>query len=437
MERVVVVLAFILIFAFNSIDNAISPMADTIGQSFQVQAHTVLLFISFCTGGTVAGLLFGPSLVSAFKSSRLLFWCTLLLSVTQIAFACSSSFEMGLVLRTLSGLGAGFTASVMWSLTFHGVSKAYFPAMIAVLMSARPLATALGVPLAGLLTSEFNWRLPIFIIAALTAVSGLALAWFYPSPPADLGKEAAANRPTAEDSERVSTDSNIKASTSPLCSRLTLSSFGSIGRAVIEPYIKALSVPHAVTYYLGSLINRMAYFGFYSLCGLWFPFHYKLDIKEVSLALFIIGLADCIINFFTNSIIKRFGHRSTFLVSIIFSLFLLPVFIYGQLNVQVAVGAIAVFMTLDRIYSMALVISVPDMFPSIGDKTAFGSLNTFTAWGAMSVIAALQGFFTQRWGMTFMESLLILCFAVGGAMITYIQWKTVFHKEVLDCNKQD
>ena len=134
---------------------------------------------------------------------------------------------------------------------------------------------------------------------------------------------------------------------------------------------------------------------------------------------------------------KRFGHRSTFLVSIISSLVLLPIFIYGKLNLTAAVAAIAIFMTLDRIYSMALVISVPDMFPSVGDKTAFGSLNTFTAWGAMSIIAALQGVFTERWGMAAMETLLILCFIVGGAMITYIQWKTVFHKDVLECNRQD
>lgn len=423
MERVVVVLAFILIFAFNSIDNAISPMADVIGQSFNIPAHTALLFISFCTGGTVAGLLFGPSLVSSFKSSKLLFWCTLLLALTQAAFAFSSSFELGLVLRALSGLGAGFVASIMWSLTFHGVSKAYFPAMIAVLMSARPLATAVGVPLAGLLTVDFNWRVPIIIIALLTATSGLALAWFYPTE-------------HKEEKEQVQ-ERSPEGKTSPLCQNLTLKSLLSVCQAIIEPYQKALSVPHAVTYYVGSTINRMAYFGFYSLCGLWFPYHYRLDLKEVSLALFIIGLADCAINFFTNSIMKRFGHRSTFLSSIVLSLILLPIFIYGKLNLTAAVTAIAVFMTLDRIYSMALVISVPDMFPSVGDKTAFGSLNTFTAWGAMSIIAALQGVFTERLGMAAMETLLIICFVVGGAMITYIQWKTVFHKDVLECNRQE
>ncbi len=421
MERVVVVLAFILIFAFNSIDNAISPMADVIGQSFSIPAHTALLFISFCTGGTVAGLVFGPSLVSAFKSSKLLFWCTLLLALTQAAFAFSSSFELGLVWRALSGLGAGFVASIMWSLTFHGVSKAYFPAMIAVLMSARPLATAVGVPLAGWLTVDFNWRVPIIIIALLTAASGLALAWFYPTEHKNKGEQPS-DKPQEEKA-------------SPLCQNLTFKSLFSICKAIVEPYQKALAVPHAVTYYIGSTINRMAYFGFYSLCGLWFPYHYHLDLKEVSLALLIIGLADCLINFFTNSIMKRCGHRSTFLVSIIFSLVLLPIFIYGKLNITAAVAAIAIFMTLDRIYSMALVISVPDMFPSVGDKTAFGSLNTFTAWGAMSIIAALQGIFTERLGMAAMETLLILCFIVGGAMITYIQWKTVFHKDVLECNR--
>ncbi len=423
MERVVVVLAFILIFAFNSIDNAISPMADVIGQSFNIPAHTALLFISFCTGGTVAGLIFGPSLVSAFKSSKLLFWCTLLLALTQAAFAFSSSFELGLVWRALSGLGAGFVASIMWSLTFHGVSKAYFPAMIAVLMSARPLATAVGVPLAGWLTVDFNWRVPILIIALLTAASGLALAWFYPTEHKNEGEQ-----PSDQPQEEKA---------SPLCQNLTFRSLFSVCKAIVEPYKKALAVPHAITYYVGSTINRMAYFGFYSLCGLWFPYHYKLDLKEVSLALLIIGLADCLINFFTNSIMKRFGHRPTFLVSIILSLVLLPIFIYGKLNITAAVAAIAIFMTLDRIYSMALVISVPDMFPSVGDKTAFGSLNTFTAWGAMSIIAALQGVFTERLGMTAMETLLIICFIIGGAMITYIQWKTVFYKDVLECNRQE
>lgn len=430
MERVVVFLAFILIFAFNSIDNAISPLAEVIGQSFAIPAHTALLFISFCTGGTVVGLLFGPSLVSAFKSSRLLFYCTLLLALTQAAFVFSSSFELGLVLRALSGLGAGFVASIMWSLTFHGVSKVYFPAMIAVLMSARPLATAIGVPLAGWLTVDFNWRFPLILIALLTAASGLALAWFYPTEKKKVTSQKPGDSLTTKEEKE-------EEKASPLRQNLTFKSLFSVCKAIIEPYQKVLAVPHAVTYYVGSTINRMAYFGFYSLCGLWFPYHYGLDLKKVSLALLIIGLADCVINFFTNSIIKRCGHRSTFLASIILSLVLLPIFIYGQLSITAAVVAIALFMTLDRIYSMALVISVPDMFPSLGDKTAFGSLNTLTAWGAMTIIAALQGVFTECLGMAAMETLLIICFIVGGIMITYIQWRTVFPKEVLECHRQD
>ena len=81
-------------------------------------------------------------------------------------------------------------------------------------------------------------------------------------------------------------------------------------------------------------------------------------------------------------------------------------------------------MTLDRIYSMALVISIPQMFPSIGEKTAFGSLNTLTAWGAMTVISGIQGTFTPLWGMTAMEHLLLICFIIGSLAITYVQYKT-------------
>ena len=446
MERIVVCLAFILIFAFNSVDNAISPIVQALSSDFGVSSERALLFISVCTGGTVVGLIFGPSLVASLKINKLLGWCAAILALSQLSFALSSSFELAMVLRAISGLTAGFIASVMWHLTFHGVSKAYFPAMIAVLMSARPLATALGVPAAGLLTDTYNWHLPITIIAFFTGLSGLALARLYPQP--HNGKTTFQNSPNEGASkETASTEESNPAANkavqtqndrdeSPATQAITSKNALSILKKIIDPYIKALSVPLAVPYYIGSTINRMAYFGFYSFCGLWFPYHYGLDLKEISFALLIIGLADCLINFATNSIIKKFGHKFTFLTSIILSLLILPIFIYGKLPISWAIAAIAIFMTLDRIYSMALVISVPDMFPSVGDKTAFGSLNTLTAWGAMSIIAAIQGFLTEKLGLGSMETLLIACFIVGGLAITYVQSRTVFGKAVLECNKK-
>ncbi len=259
--------------------------------------------------------------------------------------------------------------------------------MVAVLMSARPLATALGVPAAGLLAWRMSWQTPVWAIAGLTTLSGLVLFLFFP----EGTREASAPR-----------------------------------SGILAPYARALAVPHALAYYLGTTVNRMAYFGFYAFCGIWFFEHYGLDLKNISLALLVIGLAEALVNFSTARIIRFCGHKPTFLVSLGLSALLLPAFIFGRLGLVPAVALITLFMLLDRIYSMALVISIPQMFPTTGDKTAFGSLNTLTAWGAMMLISWFQGQFLGTLGMAGMEAVIVACFLVGAGMLYHVQARTVF-----------
>ncbi|MBQ7568876.1 MFS transporter [bacterium] len=435
-ERLVVVLSFILIFAFNSIDNAIAPMVGPISQHFGVAEARALWLISFCSGGTVVGLFFGPSLLQAVPAKRCLAYVVALLAGAQVLFALSDSFPIANALRCMAGFGAGLVASVMWQLTFHGVSKAYFPAMIAVLMSARPLATAIGVPLAGLMAFNFSWQLPIWVIAALTAVSGLLLYKFYPAVPARPATENSAAQKANAEPENNGEDTEGNAETKKEQTEAEHDKPGAkaipakaeqsnLLLRILKPYGTALAAPYACAYYLGTTVNRMAYFGFYSFCGIWFAEHYGLNLKDISFALLIIGITEAAINFTTNRIIGWFGHKTTFLTSLGLSAIILPLFIFGGLNLQTAVGLIAVFMLLDRVYSMALVISVPKMFPIEGDMTAFGSLNTLTAWGAMCIIAWLQGLL-GGYGIACLEGLILGCFFVGAAALIYVQKKTVF-----------
>lgn len=386
-EKLAIAFSFIFIFAFNSIDNAIAPLVKPISLTFSITSEKALWFISVCTGGTVAGLLIGPALLGLVRARKLLLWALITMAATQALFALAASFEAALLFRSLSGFAAGLVATVMWRLAFHGVSKENFPAMIAVLMSARPLATALGVPLAGLLAWKISWQTPVWGIAALTTLSGLVLYLFFPE-----GADEAAPPKTG----------------------------------IVAPYLKALAVPHALLYYSGMTINRMAYFGFYAFCGIWFERHYGLDLKSISVALLIIGLAEALINFSTGRIIKRFGHRPVFTVSLAASGALLPLFIFGKAGLAAAVAMITAFMLLDRIYSMALVISIPQMFPATGDRTVFGSLNTLTAWGAMMLISWFQGQFLGPLGIKRIELSLVLCFLCGSAMLYTVQKRTVF-----------
>ncbi|MDT8287837.1 MAG: MFS transporter, partial [Elusimicrobiales bacterium] len=366
-EKLAIIFSFILIFAFNTADNAIAPLVGPLAEAFGVGTGEALWLITACTAGTVTGLMIGPAVLRALHPARFLLASAAALAVTQALFAMSSDFSAAILFRTVSGLGAGFIAVFMWRLAFHGLSKPAMPMMLAVLMSARPLATAIGVPLAALGAWKMSWQTPVWAVAALTAASGLALYLSMPARAAEQPEEPP--------------------------------------KSLLGTYATALSVPHASAYYAGFTINRMAYFGFYAFCGLWFDRHYGLDLRSMGIALLIIGLAEALINFATPAIIKRLGHKPVFTVSLLLSGLLLPLFVFGRLPLPAAIAVISLFMLLDRVYSMALVMTIPRMFPQAGDKTAFGSLNTLTAWGGLMIISWFQGAFLDTIGMTGIEAM--------------------------------
>lgn len=384
-EKLSVLLAFILIFAFSSVDNAVSPMVGRIAQTYGVGLEKVLWLISACTAGTVLGVFLGPWFTSRLKPGGLLAVSAAAMTLSQAGFLLGDNFALGAALRFLSGFASGVIAACMWRLTFHGVSKRYYPAMVAVLLSARPLATAIGVPMAGLAGAQFYWQAPLWAMAAAVLLAGTALSLAYP-------EEAAPPVKTA---------------------------------GLFSAYASVLKAPYAKAYYAGFTVNRMCYFGFYAVAGIWFTKHYGLSLKSLSFALLIIGLAEALVNFTAARIIRRLGQKRALDLSLSLSFISLMAFVWGGLPLKTAVALITVFMLLDRVYSMALVLTIPEMFPQTGDKTAFGSLNTLTAWAGLTIIAWLAGLFPGDKGLLVTEILLALSFTAGSAVLYFVQKRTV------------
>jgi len=133
-ERLAILFSFVFIFAFNSIDNAIAPLVKPISESFSVSSERALWLISVCTAGTVVGLVIGPALLTFGRVRRLLLWVLVGMGAAQALFALAPTFSAALFFRAVSGFAAGLVATIMWRLTFHGISKANYPAMVAVLM---------------------------------------------------------------------------------------------------------------------------------------------------------------------------------------------------------------------------------------------------------------------------------------------------------------
>ncbi len=406
-NHLVVLASFLLIFGFSTVDSAISPLVRELSRHFGVVLNRVLLLISWATIGTVAGVLLGPALTTRFRVPTLLGAASAGLLAGLAVFLTTDSLAVAQGSRLVFGFSSGTIAACMWWITFYGVPKSHYQAMMAVLMSARPLATALGVPLIGLITAagmsatplaaeavpgspapSLSWQGSFWLFGAIMTASGIVLTLALRS-----------------------SDGEAK---QPL----------SVGR-MIRDYIEAFRLPMAAEYYIGFTINRMCYFGFYAVSGIWFITHYNLQLAEISRALFAIGLGEAVINFVVPAIRNRLGHALTFTGSLVVSGIIFPVFIMGGLPYAAALALITLFMILDRIYCMAMVITLPEMFPQAQNKTVFGSLNTLTAWAGLTAIAWLQGSFLDLIGLTAVQLLLIACYVIGSLMLYRVQHRTV------------
>ena len=398
-DRLLVICSFFVIFAFSSVDSAISPMVRELKDHFSIPMNEILWLISWCTLGIVLGVFIGPAVTSSFKILRVVGLAVFGLFLSLILFLFTSNFHLAIASRLVFGLSSGLLASCFWWITYYGVSKEYYQAMVAVLMSARPLATAIGVPMAGLIAAKYEWKWSFWIFASMIAVFGLMLFFTL------FGQKA-------EDSEKLSI------------------------KKLFSDYVKAFKIPHAKRYYLGLTINRMCYFGFYSFAGIWFIEYYALSLIEISSVLFFIGLGEAVVNFAVPSALRRFGHQRLFVGTIVLSGILFPILISGYFRLSIAVVLISIFMLLDRVYIMAAVVSIPQMFPQAQNKTVFGSLNTLTAWTGLTIISWLQGAYLQKLGLVPIQHFLTLAFIVGSILIYQVQKATVFATKTMPVDEK-
>lgn len=391
-DKLLVIACFVLIFAFTAVDNAISPMVEVLHQFYNVPLNEVLLLISYCTTGIILGVFLGPGLIKSIRASHLAIAGVLGLLLPLVVMLLVPGFKQALWLRFIFGIAAGLIASVMWWVTYYGVSERYYQAMIAVMMAARPMAIALGVPFAGLVASRSFWQAPFWMFAGLIALGGVFLL------------------PLMGNTEQPKVPFKL--------------------RQCVDEYLEALRIPYATPYYLGFTINRMCYFGFYSLAGIWFIKHYGLSMVTISLVLFVIGLGEAIINFSVSWLLKIFGHNRLFTYSLGASAVTFALYIGGHLPLPVAIALISVFVVLDRIYCMAMVIAIPEAFPSAKNKTTYGSLNTLTAWIGLTIIATIEAHFLNAVGLQTIQYLLFACFVAGSALLYYVQYRTIINPRV-------
>ena len=83
----------------------------------------------------------------------------------------------------------------------------------------------------------------------------------------------------------------------------------------------------------------------------------------------------------------------------------------------VSIFLFALFVVLDRIYSMALIAAIPQMFKDCANKAIMGSLMTLSAWLSLMFISWFQGQFLDVLGLKAVGLILLCCLGAGSGLL--------------------
>lgn len=382
-----VISAFMIVFAFSTVDHAISPMVAVLESVFSVRQERILWLISSCTIGIVMGLFFGPQLIKSYKVKFVLIISSLMMIVGLVAFVSIEVFYVSLIVRFIIGLGAGFMSTIMWWLAYESIDRTFYTAMITVLTASRPMAVAAGVPLVMYATKFCGWAMAFGFMALLLLAFGIALLWSLPS----------------DDKEKTS---------------FTL-------KNIILSYKTAFKTPYLKQFFSAMFINRICYFGFYSMLGIWFMQKYDLSTLEIARPLMVIGICETLINFIVPKLMK-IGQKKLFYISTITNIIIFSAFIWGGFPLWWGILLIAIFAMTDRVYNMLLLIFIPKVFAGSKDRTTIGSLVTLVSWTALAFISYIEGSFLDYIGINAIAAGLILALVCGVILYVPILKKTVF-----------
>lgn len=373
-----------LTFAASSVDNAVSPIVALLHSFYSIPTSSVLLLITSCSLGIVVGNIVGPVLVAKYDISHLFLYTVIPLSIFLCLFTLMKSFNMAIISRGLFGLCFGIIASIIWWLTFEGTSGKTANAMITLNMTVRSAAICIGVPVAGFITFFASWKMAflLFLLMILLAIYPLY--------------------------KRLDQIKHLQKK-----KKVTL----------LKEYKNVFSLPHSISFYLGTTLNSIAYFGFYAFAGIWFMTHYQLNLQQISTIFIFMGAAELMVNLFTIEIYKKFPYKKLFPVVSVLNILAFAFFIVGILPLYITLPLIIAFIMLNRIFLFAVLKSIGVIFAQYDNKATLGSLITVTSWGGFAMASWYQAKFLTFFGIKIIDISLIACLLFGIIIMNRIHRK--------------
>jgi predicted MFS family arabinose efflux permease len=163
-------------FAASLSTRALDPMLPHIADDFAVDIVTAAGVAAgyMLTFGVVQPLI-GP-VADLFGKARLMVGCLVLLAVTNVLSAFTSSFVLLLAMRILAGVAAGGVVPVALSLTSDLVARDQRQVAIGRITAGVMIGTLLGASMTGLISDLRGWRGALGVLGILGLLASIVVA---------------------------------------------------------------------------------------------------------------------------------------------------------------------------------------------------------------------------------------------------------------------
>jgi len=165
---------------FNMLDGfditAMAVVATSVADELQLAPDKLGLIFSFALAGMMAGAMFLAPVSDIIGRRKLIILSILLVSVSILLTAEASSLTEFIVLRFVSGLGAGAMLASQATLAAEYSPEKFRTLSVVLVTSGYPLGAMMTSVVAGLIMPEYGWRGMFWFGGSMTLVMGV-VAW--------------------------------------------------------------------------------------------------------------------------------------------------------------------------------------------------------------------------------------------------------------------
>ncbi len=167
---------------FNMLDGfditAMAVVATSVSEELQLSADRLGLIFSFALAGMMGGAMLLAPISDIIGRRKLIILSVVLVGVSILLTAQASSLAEFIVLRFISGLGAGAMLASQATLAAEYSPDKYRSLSVALVTSGYPLGAMMTSVVAGFIMPEYGWRGMFWFGGGLTLVMGL-VAWVF------------------------------------------------------------------------------------------------------------------------------------------------------------------------------------------------------------------------------------------------------------------